>query len=149
MSDTGLPYTWTDPQGARLTVDGELIYVAIDGIGSTGVDTPTGADAVALARAVLAAAGDTDHMVVSIQDSERTIRIRESIAAETMRDQVVDLLVQDNPLAALFNPLLQRIRNLPLLPDAKTTQAAEKKCPRCGGTGHAPDSVMDAIGEQP
>lgn len=85
------------------------------------------ADPVTQASAVLTAAGDTGHMVVSIQDSERTIRIRESIAAETMREQAAEAIEDYFPG---FDAEI--IRNLPLLPDetAPAPSLCAAPCPR-------------------
>lgn len=111
-----LPYTYTDSQGARLTIDGDLIYVAIDGIGSTGVDTPTGEDAVAMARAVLAAAGDTGHEVVSIEDYARAWDAAIEAAARSMRERAAqEVLFQSGTRAPMA--ISEAIDALPLLPD--------------------------------
>ena len=64
-------HTYTDPEGDSLRVGKGVIRVGkgiIACFGGGGQDaavfTPTGEDAVALARAILAAAGDTGHRVV-------------------------------------------------------------------------------------
>ena len=96
------------------------------------VNVPEGEAAVELARAVLAAAGDTGHLVVSTEESARTIRIRQSIVAEDMRDRViagvVDLLETHGTTDALLNDV-ERLRALPLLPDGDVKGAVgEKTC---------------------
>jgi len=96
----------------RTTIPTEDDQDVIEHVAS--VTAPKGADAVELARAILAAAGDTGHMVVSIQDSERTIRIRESIAAETMRDRAAETAYHD--LSTENAEMADAIRALPLLP---------------------------------
>ncbi|GAA0972584.1 hypothetical protein Q7689_00145 [Nocardiopsis tropica] len=111
-----LPHTYTDDDGDALRV-GHGTYTAYDALSghSVGITAPTGQNAVELARAILAAAGDTGHVVVSIQGSERTIRIRESIAAETMRERAAETAYHD--LSTENAEMADAIRKLPLLPD--------------------------------
>lgn len=49
---------------------------------------------MALARAILAAAGNTGHLVVSVEDSSRAIRIRDALAAEGMRERAAFVVRQ-------------------------------------------------------
>src|SRR5690625_496057 len=81
-----LPYTYTDDDGDRLHINHPGISF-IAGSDVLSMEPPTGEDAVALARAILAAAGNTGHIVVSTEDSSRAIRIREALAAEDMRSE--------------------------------------------------------------
>lgn len=58
------------------------------------MEPPTGSDVVALARAILAAAGNTGHLVVSVEDPSRAIRIRDALAAEGMRERAAFVVRQ-------------------------------------------------------
>lgn len=68
---TDLPYTYKDSGGSELRI-GRGYCTASDRANhkTVSVDTPTGEDAVAVARAVLAAAGDTGHEVISAKEIE-------------------------------------------------------------------------------
>lgn len=68
MSD--LPYTYTD-EGSELTVTDMEISVYEDSEPrASRVNIPQGADAVALARAILATDGNTGHIVVSSEEND-------------------------------------------------------------------------------
>ena len=86
MSD--LPYTYTDDDGDRLHVNHSIDFIAA-GSDVLSMGPLTGSDAVALARAILAAAGDTGHLVVSEDDrdeSRRYIRILEAQRDDLRRE---------------------------------------------------------------
>ena len=83
-----LPYTYTDDDGDRLHINHPGISF-IAGSDVLSMEPPTGEDAVALARAILAAAGNTGHLVVSEADrdeSRRYIRILEAQRADLRRE---------------------------------------------------------------
>lgn len=130
---TDLPHTYTDPNGHALRVSADTITVWLDGFHEggcpdAGVWMPADETEarVAFARAFLAAAGDAGHLVVNTEDSARAIRIRESVAAEGMRervlDGVVDLLETHGTTDDLLNDV-DRLRALPLLPDGTEAEA--------------------------
>lgn len=118
-------YTYTDAAGRSLSVEvdaGQPLIIAAEGEESTFIYAPTGDEAVAVARAILDLGGDTGHMVVSVEESARTIRIRESIAAQDMQERVIAALGSPQYAAAA-------IRALPLLPD--DTRVADATCLEC------------------
>lgn len=122
---TDLPYTYTDVDGDYLRI-GKGAYTAYDPSSrkAVSVTTPTGEDAVRLAHAVLAAAGHTGHIVVSTEDSARAIRIRESVAAEDMRERaarVPAVIASSDPLA--MRTVFEQIFALPLLDGDPDDQA--------------------------
>lgn len=129
---TDLPYTYTEPNGdsLRMFSDGPDLVVTVrqDGGARTVVvpreETPN------LVRAVLAA-GDTGHLVVSTEDAARMIRIRESIAAEDMRDRAAETAYHD--LSTENATMADRIRALPLTPDGDTTEDQDAQLPDRGG----------------
>ena len=124
MADTGSPYTFTDGQGARLVVDGqmEMVYVYCAGVGSTGVDLPTGEDAAEFARAVLASAGDTGHRVISEASLDEMIDAFAKAAAKDMRNRSYEAAY--NAPGTPYTPT-EAIRALPLLPDTEDTTEAQ------------------------
>ena len=148
MADTGSPYTFTDGQGARLVVDGqmEMVYVYCAGVGSTGVDLPTGEDAAEFARAFLAAAGDTGHRVISEASLDEMIDAFAKAAAKDMRNRSYEAAY--NAPGTPYTPT-EAIRALPLLPDTEDTRAADvhgatpERITPCG-EGHA-DVTVDAL----
>lgn len=125
-----LPHTYTDEADHTLKVTAlpgprlvtktllptEDEQGAIEHVAS--VTAPKGEDAVALAKAVLEAAGDTGCEVISARDSARAIRIRESIAADQMRDRIADLLETHG----VTDALAEEIDRLPLTPDSDDTE---------------------------
>src|SRR5690625_2986915 len=120
-----LPYTYTDDDGDRLHINHPGISF-IAGSDVLSMEPPTGEDAVALARAILAAAGNTGHIVVSTEDSSRAIRIREALAAEDMRHRysqaLSDLLELHGASDALINDAW-RLDCLPLTRAVDTDDA--------------------------
>lgn len=83
-----LPYTYTDDDGDRLHINHHISFIAA-GSDVLSMEPPTGEDAVALARAILAAAGNTGHLVVSEDDrdeSRRYIRILEAQRADLRQE---------------------------------------------------------------
>lgn len=117
LGRTDLPYTYTDEDDVALRVD-RGVCTAYDRPGRASVSfyAPKGEDAVRLAHAVLAAAGHTGHIVVSTEDSARAIRIRESVAAEDMRERaarVPAVIASSDPLA--MRTVFEQIFALPLL----------------------------------
>lgn len=145
-----LPYTYTDDDGDRLHVNHHISFIA--GSDVLSMEPPTGEDAVALARAVLAAAGDTGHLVVSVEDSSRAIRIREALAAEDMRHRysqaISDLLELYGASAALINDA-GRLECLPLTPD-EDTDDENPLCPAMSPTSdtHVPYGCEGAAGHE-
>ena len=126
---TDLPYTYTDVDGDYLRI-GKGAYTAYGPSSrkAVSVTTPTGEDAVRLAHAVLAAAGHTGHIVVSTEDSARAIRIRESVAAEDMRERaarVPAVIASSDPLA--MRTVFEQIFALPLL-DGDTDDRRPSLC---------------------
>src|SRR5690625_7780259 len=120
-----LPYTYTADDGDRLHINHPGISF-IAGSDVLSMEPPTGEDAVALARAILAAAGNTGHIVVSTEDSSRAIRIREALAAEDMRHRysqaISDLLELHGASDALINDAW-RLDCLPLTRAVDTDDA--------------------------
>lgn len=130
MSD--LPYTYVDPNGDRLRVSAVNTITMWsretpdDGEPLAGLWAPTGEDAAALARAVLANPGPGDvryvvvpeWQVIDPQELAAEKRAYAEAAAQSMCDRVIEVVVQANPVGSLFSPLPDRIRALPLLPDA-------------------------------
>lgn len=116
-----LPYTYTDVDGDRLAVFGADIPGKGKGVNlrtdPSGCSVPA-EDAPALARAILAAAGDTGHEVVS----EHQIQFRISMAmanaasgaARSMRERAA-ACAEDDPTADY--DIKRQILALPLLPD--------------------------------
>src|SRR5690625_3384526 len=120
-------YTYTDPDtGYTLSVSSTHLRIIDDDRVYDEMPAPTGEDAVALARAVLAAAGNTGHLVVSVEDSSRAIRIREALAAEDMRHRysqaISDLLELHGASDALINDAW-RLDCLPLTRAVDTDDA--------------------------
>lgn len=106
-----LPYTYTDRDGDRLIVDATCVVIVEESDGaavSTHVLGPGGADAVALARAVLAAAGNTGHVVVHKADL-----IGAENAVVAMRQRAAHLTEYSDKTRA---EIADEIRSLPLLP---------------------------------
>lgn len=116
---TDLPYTYTDP-------DDDSIAVGVDHLVTTSgtVRTPTGADAAAFARAVLAAAGDTGHIVVSNAEMARWVYENRDECIRSMRERAAEVADQPAEWSRLETPA-ERIRALPLLPDGDTTPVYE------------------------
>lgn len=81
--------------------------------------TYTGADAVEFVRAVLAAAGDTGHLITTAEAWDATNRAHSEHGARSMRERAAET-VYENDLA-----LAAMIRALPLLPDGDTPEAQE------------------------
>lgn len=98
------------------------------------VTAPKGADAVALAKAVLEAAGDTGCEVISTEELAQLRR--ESIAADQMRDRIADLLETHG----MTDALAEEIDRLPLLPDEETTEVRHTTDPEA-----YIDAVADAL----
>lgn len=143
---TDLPYTYTDSGKDTLAVtkdpSGNRVITVRETLGSkthqASVYTPTGAEAVKLARAVLAAAGDTGCEVVSIDDYARAWAAAIESAARSMRDRAAEAIVSEeqryqdtlahDPTSAHLNGRitgLHRAREIvsaqPLLPDGEDT----------------------------
>lgn len=101
-----LPYTYTDDDGDRLHINHPINHPGISFIAGSDVlsmEPPTGEDAVALARAILAAAGNTGHLVVSEDDrdeSRRYIRILEAQRAD-LRADLREVRAQSDRVAAV------------------------------------------------
>ncbi|MFL1427122.1 MULTISPECIES: hypothetical protein [unclassified Nocardiopsis] len=115
-----LPYTYTDPSGDSITVNDELrrgLQIK-ETLGETAfraaVHVPTGPDAVALARAVLAAAGNTGCEVVAAEDMAKMRRAAMEAAATVMRERAAEVCEGD-PWAH-GEDTSDKIRALPLLP---------------------------------
>ncbi|MCP3017269.1 hypothetical protein NGM33_28460 [Nocardiopsis dassonvillei] len=115
-----LPHTYrtfnnSDGMGSEVVVREATVSVGLlNHLGRTtqelSTPTPKGEDAVALAKAVLEAAGDTGHRVVSEADL-----ISAENAVVAMRQRAAYLVeYSDKPRAEIAD----EIRALPLLPDA-------------------------------
>lgn len=146
-----LPYTYTDPDtGYTLSVSSTHLRIIDDDRVYDEMPAPTGEDAVALARAVLAAGGNTGHLVVSTEDSSRAIRIREALAAEDMRhrysEALSDLLELHGASDALINDA-GRLDCLPLTPD---TDDENPLCPAMSPTSdtHVPYECEGTAGHE-
>lgn len=117
-----LPYTYTD--AATLTIDNTTgtwqISVWDDSEGAS-INAPTGPDAVALARAVLAAAGDTGHVVVEEAQVARQFKAEAAIAARSMRERAARV-AEINRTGR--TEIAMAIRALPLVSDAPRPAAA-------------------------
>lgn len=127
---TDLPYTYTEPNGdsLRMFSDGPDLVVTVrqDGGARTVVvpreETPN------LARAVLAAAGDTGHVVISqarlaeLNDRIACSDTHVANAARSMRERAAEAAL-DDPTADY--DIRRQIRALPLLPDDDTTPVYE------------------------
>lgn len=113
---TDLPYTYTDVEGDVLRVDGGYITAFGDGSDgeSAGVHAPQGAEAATLARAVLAAAGNTEHRVVHVADLTGAEN-----AVIAMRQRAA-YLVEYSPDMSRAD-LVEAIRALPLLDGEEDT----------------------------
>lgn len=102
--------------------------------------TPTGADAVALARAVLAA-GDTGHFVTSVDTALDSARVSVEHGARSMREriiaEVVDILETHGTTDDLLNDV-KRLRALPLLPDDTEGARTMRHCVLCASGDHQP-----------
>lgn len=113
---TELPYTYTDRDGDELRIvrDDNHGYVSVskEATGPASVYAPTGEDAVDVVRAVLAAAGDTGHMVLSAGEIEKIRRASELRGAVSMRERAVECAEDVFPSEAIGE-----IRALPLLPE--------------------------------
>ena len=131
---TDLPYTYADADGDYLRI-GKGAYTAYDPSAqqAVSVNTPTGEDAVAMARAVLAAAGDTGHRVISTEDLARFERkaaeVGAGAAARSMRDRAAEVADQPAEWSRLESPG-DRIRALPLLADDENPVDPQDKAPR-------------------
>lgn len=62
------------------------------------------------------AAGNNGHIVISTEDSARAIRIRESIAAESMRDRAAQVAYMHAPVNGA-EQAMSAVRALPLFPE--------------------------------
>lgn len=121
---TDLPYTYTEPNGdsLRMFSDGPDLVVTVrqDGGARTVVvpreETPN------LARAVLAAAGDTGHEVLSVEEIGQIIEDSTAIGARSMQERAA-ACAEDDPTADY--DIRRQIRALPLLPDDDTTPVYE------------------------
>lgn len=113
-----LPYTYTD-------CDGDVLVVSLNQIKTTcfydgdpeetSVTTPPAPDAIALARAILEAAGDTGHVVIPQEEIGIATEILVRRVAESMRERAANVATRVNfggGVAAL-------IRALPLLPEGE------------------------------
>lgn len=110
-------FTDRDGDGLRVTHDGSNGYVAVSKeTGPAAVYAPTGADAVALARAVLAAAGDTGHVVLSRSEIDEFLVTGRKIGARSMRERAATTVELYGEWSRLETPA-DRIRALPLFPD--------------------------------
>ncbi len=111
-----LPYIHThqDADGTEVitTVAHDLLMISAAGK-SMWTCPPTGPDAVAFARAVLAAAGDTGHEVVSVASVSELARSAEEEGARSMRERAT--LAADHADTASI--AAAEIRGLPLLSD--------------------------------
>jgi hypothetical protein len=104
-----LPHTYKDSDGHEIHVcEGMITILPVESMPSASVDWPTGSDAVALAKAVLEAAGDTGHRVVSEEHIKDLEAAAAYVAARSMREQA----------ARLLDFRASKIRALPLLTDA-------------------------------
>lgn len=102
--------------GARLTVDAKDILLEVEGEGFY-VSRPAGEAAVGLARAVLAAAGDTGHMVAP--EDRWEVPAAYNRGAMSMRERsaaAVDAATDTTDL----DVIALNVRALPLLPDDDT-----------------------------
>ncbi|MFJ9558238.1 hypothetical protein ACIRPH_30910 [Nocardiopsis sp. NPDC101807] len=107
----------------------------LDHLGRTLSDaqapTPIGPDAVALARAILAAAGNTGHRVISTEELQRLVVHRaEQKGARSMREraaEVSDAWSEGHGVADTSDYIGAAIRALPLLPEepARTPLTAD------------------------
>lgn len=130
---TDLPYTYTDSDRARLVVSrtGRIEVTEVDDGDSDVVQAhaivsaPTGADAVEFVRAVLAAAGDTEHRVVSQEELQGLVIHRaEQKGARSMQERAAAIPAtigtQDlNSMRVVY----EQIRALPLLPDGEVAHS--------------------------
>ncbi|QVJ03023.1 hypothetical protein KGD82_13390 [Nocardiopsis eucommiae] len=110
-----LPYNHTDLNDTRLTVTDSLIGLVAVGEGTITTHAPTGADAVALARAILAAAGDTGHIVVNNAEMARWVYENRDECIRSMRERAAEAVVRHQD--GLNEDPEEAIRALPLLPD--------------------------------
>lgn len=124
-----LPHTYTDEAdhtlkvtdfpGPRLVTKTTLPTEDEQGVVEhvASVTAPKGADAVALARAVLEAAGDTGHRVVSEEHIKDLEAAAGYVAARSMRERAAqEVLFQ--PGTRVPMAISEAISALPLLPDA-------------------------------
>lgn len=117
-----LPYRYKDVDGDRLAVftadipgKGNGVNVRTD---RPGCSVPT-ADAPALARAVLAAAGDTEHTVTSWRECHLALRTAREEGARSMRErvaEVIDVWSEGHGVADTSDYIGAAIRALPLFP---------------------------------
>ena len=113
---TDLPYTYTDFDGDQMIVSPSWITIH-----DAGVHAPSGDDAVALARAILAAAGNTGHEVVSEHQMEWRLRNAGTNCARSMRERALEEIQPRWDLHPDTQHETKRvIRALPLIPDGDT-----------------------------
>lgn len=160
------PYTYTDPTtGARLAVDDKDIVIEVRDEG-VYVSCPTGDDAVALVRAILAVAGDTGHAVVSGEEIDEYLVTGRQIGARSMRDRVTEEIQRTWPWMSDSRPpsekcagVVAAVRALPLLPDTEPApdQSAwpvdgdDLGCGpmcHCGGPASANPTNPDQVGPE-
>ena len=115
------PYThiYTDAAGRSLSVEidaGQPLIIAAEGEESTFIYAPTGEEAVAVARAILALGGDTGHVVVSRDE----LTAMQRAAARSMQERAVRAL----HLAPVGTSITGTLRALPLLPSSDATEDA-------------------------
>lgn len=129
-----LPHTYADPDFHRLHVADGLITITTPAMPSAAVDYPKGSDAVALARAILAAAGDTGHEVVSAEDlarltSERDAAHRESLDRAGTLGQTLRLRDDDQrtirTLRRHLADLRVRVRGVEAVAESMRERAAQ------------------------
>ena len=125
-------YRYTDINGTRLTVAEGLIGLVAEGEGTIYTHAPTGEEAVKLARAVLAAAGDTGHRVISEASLDSMIDAFAKDAAKSMRSRAYEAAY--NAPGTPHKPT-EAIRGLPLLPGEPDTDS-EATNSGAGGVSH-------------
>ena len=134
MADIYLPYSHAAVDGDYLRI-GKSAYTAYDPSGqqSVSVNTPTGADAVAMPRAVLAAAGDTGYAVVDVARTNNLMRMSKEYGARSMRERAIEEIRRTWPWMSDSRPPSEKcatvtaaVRALPLLPsDGDTVEVQD------------------------
>lgn len=121
-----LPYTWTDSDGDELRVVAGHVSISKETSGQSTVYAPTGPDAVALARAVLAAAGNAGCEVVAAEDMAKMRQAAMEAAATVMRERAAHVVSQRD-YAGHGEDNAEAIRALPLLPTPTPVTADNTK----------------------
>lgn len=152
MADTDTSHTYKDDHGGRLIIDGQLDMISISypGAGSIGVNHPAGEDTVALARAVLAADGNTGHEVVDVDRTNNLMRMSQEFGARSMRERAIDANENSGTRVSRAD-ITAKIRALPLLPEVAhsggSQTASETPNEPPAGADFRVHLVAEALGE--